>query len=142
MSQTRSIVMVGTCLLGSMMAAGCVQGDDDTSVVILFNTVPSVSDGACMVPTSEGGQYLARGLIDAAWPLGYQFFPLVKNYTSTGDLDTGEGMAQHILTLPLQMRKDPTLLSTPIKPTPLMSSSVQTEQQYLWHSERLQTLKM
>jgi len=86
MSSIRTLIFAALVAVFST-GIGCAF-DDDSSVVILYNSVPSINEttGACTTASSDSGVYLSRGLIDSSWPQGYLFFPLVKNYAVTSEL--------------------------------------------------------
>lgn len=110
----RTFVLTSVLVALATASLGCVQGEDDSAVVILFNTIPERGDnGSCSVPTEENGLYLSRGTIDANWTIGYQFFPLVKNYAVSTTSDVGTEKLAFVEGADIQLRLsgDPALES-------------------------------
>ncbi len=67
---------------GAMFTGACVTSDDDTTILILQNQVPT---SECLPQTDPAEPFIARGRVDTNTPNGYVFSPIVQNTASTTD---------------------------------------------------------
>ena len=86
-----------TCTASSSMlllfslATGCVAGNEDSPVAILYNQQPGAD---CTISSSETGAAIIRGTIDTTSPAGYLLTPVVKNFAETSDfINVGQRIA-------------------------------------------------
>jgi len=66
----------------TLLASACVSSDEDTSILILQNQLPTAE---CGPQTDPSAPFLPRGLVDTNSPNGYVLSPIVQNSASTVD---------------------------------------------------------